>query len=184
MKKDSIFYWKIATVISFLIAILSLCLVWLRVEPIEFEMLGIFATILTGLVTLLIGWNIYNIIDIKRIRKDVKKERKKYKLENFSKLALLHIEIAKTYMSTDTVNAKFQTRLNILKAILNAQKSEHHDTYIFVNEELSNIRLGLIKFTKNYQEEINKIKYQINMKKLKEVGNFDAIIDFIQSLYA
>lgn len=57
---------KIFHLISILIGISALCLAYLRCEPLEKDWLGILVGILSLLVTVLLGTNIYTLLDLKK----------------------------------------------------------------------------------------------------------------------
>lgn len=60
MKKNLTNYIAIA------ISLLTIFLCWIRLEPISFEWMGVLIGILSLLVTVLIGWNIYVLFDFKK----------------------------------------------------------------------------------------------------------------------
>jgi hypothetical protein len=63
-----IFY--LISVINAVSCIVLLCIICPRVENLGFDYMGVVVAILALLVTLLIGWNIWSMIDIKGIRKE------------------------------------------------------------------------------------------------------------------
>lgn len=68
------FYWRIVyylvSAINAISCIVLLCVICPRVENLGFDYMGVIVAILALLVTLLIGWNIWSMIDIKSIRKE------------------------------------------------------------------------------------------------------------------
>lgn len=67
-------FWRIiyylVSVVNAISCIVLLCIVCPRVENLGFDYVGVIVAILALLVTLLIGWNIWSMIDIKSIRKE------------------------------------------------------------------------------------------------------------------
>lgn len=63
MKTSLWFSWLIL-----LIAAAALCLSWFRCEPIEADWAAILVGVLAILVTALIGWQVYNVVDLKTTR--------------------------------------------------------------------------------------------------------------------
>lgn len=57
---------NIISYIAFIISILTLFLVWTRIEPVTIEWMGILVGILSLITTILIGWNIFVVIDFKK----------------------------------------------------------------------------------------------------------------------
>lgn len=66
-----IFFKRNANAIAILISITSLCFSFFRCEPMEADWIGILVGILCSLVTVLIGWQIYSIIDFKERAKEL-----------------------------------------------------------------------------------------------------------------
>lgn len=68
------FYWRIVyylvSAINAISCIILLCVICPRVNNLGFDYIGVVVAILALLVTLLIGWNIWSMIDIKGIRKE------------------------------------------------------------------------------------------------------------------
>ena len=59
-------------VLSLFISVISLCLAYPKHENLCFDYQGIFVGILSILVTVLIGWNIYTLIDLRNIQNEIK----------------------------------------------------------------------------------------------------------------
>lgn len=59
------------SIISLLISIIAICVTCPNSEKLNFDYQGVLVGILSMLVTVLIGWNIYSIIDIKKIRDEL-----------------------------------------------------------------------------------------------------------------
>ena len=74
MKKSfkDIWLWPIST-ISFLCSVVALCRTFCRAE-LQFDYIGVVVAILSILITILIGWNIWNVIDMKTDIDKVKKQ--------------------------------------------------------------------------------------------------------------
>ena len=64
---------KLTAAISLIISIIAICMVLLRIEPINWDAAGVMVGVLGILVTVLIGWQIFYLFDIKdnenRLRK-------------------------------------------------------------------------------------------------------------------
>ncbi len=67
-------FWRIiyylVSLINAISCIILLCIICPRVENLGFDYVGVIVGILTLLITLLIGWNIWSMIDIKGLRKE------------------------------------------------------------------------------------------------------------------
>lgn len=77
MKKYYKIVYFIVSAINAISCIILLSVVCPRVKNIGFDYVGIIVAILALLVTLLIGWNIYSIIDLKNIRRDYERMEKR-----------------------------------------------------------------------------------------------------------
>ena len=63
---------KAVSAIAIAISIAALCLAFCRIEPVTIEWLGVLVGILSILVVVLIGWQIYSFINIKEDTKELK----------------------------------------------------------------------------------------------------------------
>lgn len=63
-------FFGILSVVNTILCIVLLCIVYPRIENLGFDYIGVIVAILALLVTILIGWNIWSVIDIKSIRKE------------------------------------------------------------------------------------------------------------------
>lgn len=62
--------YHLVSTINAISCIVLLCIICPRVKNLGFDYIGVVVTILALLVTLLIGWNIWSMIDIKGVRKE------------------------------------------------------------------------------------------------------------------
>ena len=63
------------SVIALMVSIIAICVAGYRAPELSVDYLGVIVGVLALLVTVLIGWNIYTLIDIDRIRKEISKSR-------------------------------------------------------------------------------------------------------------
>lgn len=94
MKTSLWFSWLI-----FLVAAAALCFAGFRCEPIEADWAAVLVGILSALVTALIGWQIYTIIDLRKMQKEVKEIRVSGIIDNERNAAIAHHAIADYYYS-------------------------------------------------------------------------------------
>lgn len=90
------------SLLALTMGILNFALICFRCEPIEANWMAILIGILTLLVTVLIGWNIYSVLELKGLVKEVKKINYRTSAHTNEGLAdvyihLLCIEDAKEY---------------------------------------------------------------------------------------
>ena len=94
MKTSLWFSW-----LTFVIAAAALCFAGFRCEPIEADWAAVLVGILSALVTALIGWQIYTIIDLRKMQKGVKEIRVSGIIDNERNAAIAHHAIADYYYS-------------------------------------------------------------------------------------
>lgn len=70
MKSKTSFIPVVLSILSLIASIVALCVAIPRANAINFDYLGLLVGILALLVTALIGWNIYNLIDVRNIRNE------------------------------------------------------------------------------------------------------------------
>lgn len=69
MKKEN---WALVlSIVSVVISIIAICISCPHKAELGFDYQGVIVGILALLVTMLIGWNIYSIIDIRKIREEL-----------------------------------------------------------------------------------------------------------------
>lgn len=58
--------WNVVfSIIAIGISVASLCMVYLRIEPVKFDSLGVFAGILSFMIAIVISFQIYNVFNVK-----------------------------------------------------------------------------------------------------------------------
>ena len=100
--------WNIILhIVSILISICALCFAYLRCEPLEKDWLGILVGVLSLLVTILLGWNIYQIISVdKRIKDKINIAEKRFKKDTaIWNLKSLSYAVSNSYYSSCYDNA-------------------------------------------------------------------------------
>lgn len=67
-RKVQLLLW--GCVVSLLVSVISLCVAAYRSPNLDFDYMGILVGILSLLVTILLAWNIYSVIDLRSIKKE------------------------------------------------------------------------------------------------------------------
>ena len=80
----------ILLVVSIVLSISALCVSLLRCEPITADWMGVLVGILSFAVTILLGWQIYALFDIREIQKEVKRNKAEVDLKAERSLAEAH----------------------------------------------------------------------------------------------
>lgn len=73
------------SLLAIIISIIALLISWLRCEPLEMDWMSVLVSILSILVTLLIGWQIYSVLDIKKTVKEIKTNTNKIQEETMAR---------------------------------------------------------------------------------------------------
>lgn len=68
---------KALSLVSLFLGIAALCISYIRCEPLTIEWMGVLVGILSFLVTVVLGWNIYTYVDM---RSEWKSHKKPYKV--------------------------------------------------------------------------------------------------------
>ena len=89
------------SIVALIIAVVALCRTCPRTVSLSFDYLGVIVGVLSVLVTVVIGWNIYSILDIKRLRSEISNEIKNLGEEFYAKayagLVQTHLSFANSY---------------------------------------------------------------------------------------
>lgn len=88
--------------VSISLSLAALCIAYFRCEPLTMDWMGVLVGVLSFLVTLLLGWQIYTLIDIRKIQQEMKeKDMKIYKRSELN-LAEAHMALWAFYQTCMT----------------------------------------------------------------------------------
>jgi len=85
---------------SLLVSITALCIAAYRTPNLTFDYQGVLVGILAALVTILIGWNIYTLIDIRAIREKMKQDQTIAYIQSENNLSQTYLAISDYFYST------------------------------------------------------------------------------------
>lgn len=85
--------------ISLLISIAALCISYFRCDPITMDWMGVLVGVLSFLVTVLLGWQIYALFDIREIQKEVKRNKAEVNQNMEKKMGESHCALWLYYQS-------------------------------------------------------------------------------------
>lgn len=97
MKKENVSL--IVSGMAFILSIVAVCIAAYRTPELGFDYQGVIVGVLSLLVTVLIGWNIYTLIDIRELRKDVYTEKVKSYIESEKNTTTLCMGLSDFYYS-------------------------------------------------------------------------------------
>lgn len=89
-----------ALLLSGVAVLTSITCSFVKIEPLTFDYVGALVGILSLLVTVLIGWNIYSLIDIRSLRKEIAVERTRVYLESENNLTETFMALSEYYYSS------------------------------------------------------------------------------------
>lgn len=88
--------------ISLLISIAALCVSSFRCEPITMDWMGVLVGVLSFLVTVLLGWQIYTLFDIKKLQEEIKRKDEGIYKRSEKNLAETHMALWAFYLTNMT----------------------------------------------------------------------------------
>ena len=115
---------KILHISSLVLSIAALCVALLRCEPFTMDWMGVLVGVLSFLVTILLGWQIYTLIDIRKIQQDVKKNKAEMTLEAHKRLGEAHYALWAFYLNS--IENREQDRELLLYACFNSGVAAIH----------------------------------------------------------
>lgn len=91
---------NLALLLCGIAVLVSIACRFTRIEPVSIDYMGILVGILSLLVTVLIGWNIYSLIDIRNLRKEIALEKTRVYFESEKNLMSTFIALSEYYYSS------------------------------------------------------------------------------------
>lgn len=121
--------WNILTgisIISLMLSLISICIAAYRTPELGFDYQGIIVGLLSLLITVLIGWQILSVIDIRRIKNDVLN----LNLENYTRseknIVEIQISLSQYYLNrgieTNDRDIVFKYLLHSISAIVHQER--------------------------------------------------------------
>ena len=155
---------------SVILSFAALCISIIRCEPIELDWLGVLVGVLSLLVTVLLGYNIYTAIDLKRDWKEYREEMN-YKIEDSVETlkvenAREQIKFFRMLLATNYAIEEYNMILSMSKDLPNIMKKAQ-----LTPEELDAELLSFIKFFQSSSEKgktFDKVKLEMFKDKFKE----------------
>ena len=140
--------------ISVLLSIASICISFIRSEPLTFDGMSVLVGILSLLVTLLLGWQIYTFIDIKgRIKEMVKMEvdgKAEYAYKGIIGNTITYqIEDAKFYSVEKDWNRVLSLYNNILRGYIKLGDKKEIEDMIFAFKVVKHVKSNAIVVAKD-----------------------------------
>lgn len=148
-------YWnRYGSVLAVIISLIALSISILRCEPLEMDWFGVLVGILSLLVTTLLGWQIYSVIDIKKTVDEIKSHTNRAQEETMAR-AYTSIMNQTSYIIEGREND------DCYNAIANGLYACKHYHLAGNNKECSNLLSILSNF--------NKDKCSLNKKHIKDL---------------
>ncbi len=133
MFKKFIKYIAIALSIpAIILSIIAICVSCSRENQINFDYMGVIVGVLSLLITVLVGWNIFTLIDIRRIQEDIKKRKKEVDFESRRNMCVSSMALSDLYYEITTKqpikDVKYKYLLYRISAMFNASIIKDIDT--------------------------------------------------------
>lgn len=168
-------------IISLVISLIAISMVYLRPEPIELDLFNSIITILALLISVLIGWQIYQVINIDKIKKEIELERIHIRNERHEVLSMLYFEVAKTYFENTTKRTWVKTfELYAIKSIYHAAKSKNKTILENMNEEIIDYQLPLVGCDAQTHRKIRDAIFLFDRNDLKQISNYSNLNEFVR----
>ena len=90
---------KVLSFLSLVVSIVALFLACIRCEPITADWMGVLVGVLSLLVAMLLGWQIYTLMDIRKIQLEVKRNKNEANLMMERRIAESHCALWMFYQS-------------------------------------------------------------------------------------
>ena len=152
-------------IVSILLSISALCVSILRCEPMTADWLGILVGVLSLLVTFLLGWQIYTLIDIRKIQQDVKRNKAEMTLEAHKRLGEAHYALWAFYLNS--IENREQDRELLLYACFNSGVAAIHRLSLCEEYQICGLctkeLIGLCRFLQPGEKHRKLIQSQIQL---------------------
>lgn len=109
---------KALSLVSLLLGIAALCISYIRCEPLTVEWMGVLVGILSFLVTVVLGWNIYTYVDMRSEWKSHKKEIEKKVSDLDSLIKETRVNNAKSIIEVIDISSMTAYRIDDIDAAL------------------------------------------------------------------
>ena len=88
--------------VSIFLSLAALCTSYFRCEPITMDWMGVLVGVLSFLVTVLLGWQIYTLLDIKKLQEEIKRKDEGIYKRSEKNLAETHMALWAFYLTNMT----------------------------------------------------------------------------------
>lgn len=176
--------------ISILVSIIALCRTYPHTSDLGMDYQGIIVGILALLVTVLIGWNIYTIIDFNKARKDVddmKKKMDKQEMEIYTRseknLIEFHMTVFMSSVSKDNKDYKdaYQIVHSGLSAMIHQSRIGLYDQCEIIARAIlaEKETISMMKISKQSKEAL--LSMMVGIKDAHRIGCY---ADLMHALYS
>lgn len=133
-------------------------------------------------ITLLLGFQIFQILNIEKIRKEIIKEKEDVKKSKRKMMSLLYYEIAKTYFRKTKENNDwvYKYKYYILLSIYNSLRINDLNQLEIMNEELEEYQLSLMGYDEKKMRDIKTIQNKFDRNDIKTINQFTGLKYFLE----
>lgn len=180
----------ILSVISIILSMIAICRAYPHTSDLGIDYQGVIVGILSLLVTVLVGWNIYTIIDFNSARKyvdDMKKVIDKQEMEIYIRseknLIEFHLAVLFMHISKDDKNCMdaYQIVLSGLSAMIHQSKiGLFKECDITAMSILSEKVIPMLKINKQSKESL--LNMMAEIKDVHEIGCYTALMHALYSV--
>lgn len=176
MKKNEYIYWGISIALS----LVALCISFVRTEPMDIELFGVLVSVLSILVVVLLGYQIYSVIDFKQKTQEMNENIGRYREENYKMQMITHFKThqAVSMLYYDTKNA-FEFVKHSLESINFGLELKQIDACEVVMQGAVEVCENGLILTKSEKGTLLELVYGI--KDIESVKGYNAVRDAVNN---
>lgn len=169
------------SIFPILFSLIALVNCYPRIEQLGFDYLGLIVGILALLVTVLLGWNIYALIDTHKIRKDFKALSKELSDRIEKNSFNLHSSLALSYNvendSDDNDSKYFFIYHSICMIICNTRMGLYNECHSIIDNIIS-----IQRFDITDSQRISLLLLTNEIREMNRIDNYMEMINYLSSL--
>ena len=175
---------NILSIISIIVSVIALFIAYFRCKPLEANWPGILVGILSVLVTVLIGWNISSLLDVKELAREMEKRIKESKENELQLGVSLHSSLANIHSSQFKL-ATGHEYFFLINEVRSIMFNSYLENYIECNQHIKDIfyhrnNFLYLKLKDSEKEELFSSLVQVVDQ--DKIYQWNELIDFFKEL--
>lgn len=169
---------NILSIIALFLSIIAISISYFRPQELKLDAFNSIVAILSLLVTTLLGWQIFQVINIDKIRKEISLEKESFNSEKNTMMSLLYFEIAVTYFGNYKDGKAFWVysfEYNIVKSIFYAVKRNEPTQLEWIENELINYSCPMVGRDQETEKRRKEAISEFTKSELKTISNYEIL---------